>query len=201
MFNKHTWLVRCPHTFGHICVHLSWEFKYLFKSFHKCINANYQCKEGRPDLQIFVQLCVIKQLHQLAVLPFSSMRSVCLTFRSTLWKCNFFQKLECCLRPHSRSFRKTRSCSRTRCLSQDKELFPMMLRMGCQSSEMSEPSVTEASTFTFLPPFSFGTPRPCSDCFPTSVSWFKYKLERCQEENTYLWILTSNNNLKDVQIV
>lgn len=124
----------------------------------------------------------MKQFHQLAVLLFSSMYRVCLTTRSTLRKCNFFQKLECCLRPHSRSFRKTRSCSRTRSLSQDKEFFPMMLRMGCQSSEMSEPSVTEASTFTRLPP-SCGTPRTCSDCFPKSVSWFKYRLERCQEEN------------------
>lgn len=124
--------------------------------------------------------------HQLTVLPFSNMRRVCLTTRSTLRKCNFFQKLECCLRPHSRSLRKTRSCPRMRSLSQDKEFFPMMLRMGCQSSEMSAPSVTEARTFTRLPPFSSGTPRTCSDCFPASVSWFKYRLGRCQEENFLL---------------
>lgn len=145
------------------------------------------------------ELCIMKHVHHFEVLPFSSMRRVCLTTRSTLRKCNFFQKLECCLRPHSRSFRKTRSCPRTRSLSQDKEFFPMMLRMGCQSSEMSEPSVTEASTFTLLPPFSCGTPRTCSDCFPTSVSWFKYRLGRCQEENILFSLdYYSNNNFKNV---
>lgn len=43
---------------------------------------------------------------------------------------------------------------------------------------MSEPSVTEARTLTFLLQWLLGPPWMCRDCFPTLVREFRYKLQR-----------------------
>ena len=74
----------------------------------------------------------------------------------------------------------TLSCCLTRSRSQEEAFSRITLRMGCQSSETSEPSVTEARTLTCrpLPPWLFGTPRIYRDCFPTSLRGFRYKLEK-----------------------
>ena len=72
----------------------------------------------------------------------------------------------------------TFSCSLTRSRSQDEAFSLITSRMGCQSSERSEPSVTEARTLTRrpLPVWLLGTPRTYRDCFPTSLRGFRYKL-------------------------
>ena len=73
----------------------------------------------------------------------------------------------------------TWSCCLTRWRSQDEVFFRITLRMGCQSSEISEPSVTEARTLTFRPlPLWLGTPLTYKDCFPASLREFRYTLHK-----------------------
>lgn len=83
------------------------------------------------------------------------------------------------MKPH------TFSCCVTRLRSQEEEFSRITLRMGCQFSEMSEPSVTEASTLTCLSLGLMATPRTYRDCFPTTLSGFKYKLRRHKQKNKH----------------
>ena len=74
----------------------------------------------------------------------------------------------------------TLSCCLTRWRSQDEAFSLITLRMGCQFSEMSEPSVTDANTLTCrsLLPWLLGILRIYRDCFPTSLRGFRYKLHK-----------------------
>lgn len=78
----------------------------------------------------------------------------------------------------------TLSCCLTRSRSQEEAFSRITLRMGCQSSEMSEPSVTEARTLTRRPLLLelLGTPRTYRDCFPTSLRGFRYKLHKYKRQ-------------------
>lgn len=72
----------------------------------------------------------------------------------------------------------------TRLRSQEEAFSRITLRIGCQFSEISEPSVTEARTLTCLLLGLVETPRTYRDCFPTSLSGFRYKLPGHKAKNT-----------------
>ncbi|KAG9348257.1 hypothetical protein JZ751_001992 [Albula glossodonta] len=136
----------------------------------RCLSVDFQEQVSILHASLLCWTTSVHLTQQMEL--FSNMRRASLTPFSTLRKCSLFQRLCCWRRPDSRSRRKASSCSRTRLCSQEAEFFRITLRIGCQSSERSEPSVTEASTFTRRPVLCCGTPRTYSDCLPTSLRRF-----------------------------